>query len=97
MSMCMGKAVSFILLWSLSGTVLIPLHAQNAQPGISPVLQTLGDLWDYERAGRPPNQRISFEFPEAYINLNLSTSLKLKPRPRFWKAVERSDSAVILR
>jgi hypothetical protein len=45
------------------------------------VLQTLCDLWEYEHAGRPPGQRISFEFPEAYINLYLSTSLKLKPRP----------------
>jgi hypothetical protein len=81
MAMRMGRVLSLIMLLSLSDRVLLPLYAQDAQPGISPVLQTLGDLWEYERAGRPPNQRLSFEFPEAYINLYLSTSLKLKPRP----------------
>lgn len=81
MAMRTGKGVCLIILLSLSGRLLPPLCAQGAQPGISPVLQTLCDLWEYEHAGRPPGQRISFEFPEAYINLYLSTSLKLKPRP----------------
>jgi hypothetical protein len=75
------KAVSLTILLSVSGMVLLPSYAQDAQPGRSPVLQTLGDLWEYEHAGRPPSQRLSFELPEAYINLYLSTSLKLKPRP----------------
>src|ERR1039457_317435 len=77
MAMRTGKVVCLIILLSLSGRLLPPLCAQGAQPGISPVLQTLCDLWEYEHAGRPPGQRISFEFPEAYINLYLSTSLKL--------------------
>jgi hypothetical protein len=82
MAMRMGRVVCLIICFlSLSGRVLPPAYAQDAQPGISPVLQTLCDLWEYEHAGRPPSQRLSFEFPEIYINLYLSTSLKLKPRP----------------
>jgi len=69
------------MILSLSGRIPVPLCAQNAVPPVSPVLQTLGDLWAYEQAGRPPNRRLSFEFPETYINLYLSSSLKLKPRP----------------
>jgi hypothetical protein len=81
MTMLPGNLVRLIMLLSLAGIALRPLHAQDTQPGSSPVLQTLDDLWEYEHAGRPPSQRLSFEFPEAYINLYLSTSLKLKPRP----------------
>lgn len=79
--MRMGRFVWLSILLSLSGRVLPPLYAQDSQPAISPVLQTLCDLWEYEHAGRPSGQRLSFEFPEAYINLYLSTSLKLKARP----------------
>jgi hypothetical protein len=78
---CRGKVVGFIMLLSFLGRVLVPLCAQDAEPGISLVLHTLGDLWEYEHAGRPPSQHISFELPEAYINMYLSESLKLKPRP----------------
>jgi hypothetical protein len=81
MAICMGILAYLMVFLSLSGTVLPVLRAQGAQPGVSPVLQTLGDLWEYDHAGRPPGQRLSFEFPESHINLYLSTSLKLKPRP----------------
>lgn len=75
------RVAYLIVLLGLSCGTLSPLYAQDAQPVTSPVLQTLGDLWEYEHAGKPPSRHLSFEFPESYINLYLSTSLKLKPRP----------------
>ena len=80
-TMKLGRVVCQMTLVCLSGGWLPPSYAQDAKPGISPVLQTLCDLWEYEHAGRPSSQRLSFEFPETYINLYLSTSLKLNPRP----------------
>jgi hypothetical protein len=44
-------------------------------------LQTLKDLSAYDLAGRPESHSVSFEFPEAVINLYLSISLKRTPRP----------------
>ena len=45
------------------------------------MLDLLAALWKYDRSGRNQKQKISFEIPEAEVNLYLAYSLRFAPRP----------------
>ena len=80
LSMLTKNCILAALLTLLSSTAAL-LFAQPHAADVLSVVQTLQSLRDYEQDGRPESQRITFELPEAIVNLYLTTSLSVTPRP----------------
>jgi len=80
LSMLTKNCILAALLTFLCSTAAL-LFAQPHPADVLSVVQTLQSLRDYEQDGRPESQRITFELPEAIVNLYLTTSLSVTPRP----------------
>ncbi len=58
-----------------------PAATVEKSPPVVHMLDLLAALWNYDRGGHQKSQKISFEIPEAEVNMYLAYALRFAPRP----------------